>query len=300
MRRPWLLGRPEQQLRAVHARLRFCSYSMQSEIAKLAHLQEVEQEIVALTAQMATYARRVAAREAALRETGRQLEENVKAIAHEVVTRRRLESDIEDLRQKAQRYRAQLEVVQSDGQMKALEHQIAFCRQEIDRLEEVEFASLVQTETLEEQQRKLHETLANLKLALANEEAEARQGMARDEKKQAELAQERSAMRADIEASLLVEYDRIASSRKTAVARVEGQRCSACQMMVRPQRWNEIRQGAAHFCESCGRFLHYDPAVDLTDAMHLPATTKKPAGLAKSPSHSHAAAAGFDHPPRED
>lgn len=272
---------------------------MQSELAKLAHLQEVEQEMVALTAQMATYARRIAAREGALQQAGRELQENIKAIAHEAAMRRRLESDIEDLRQKTQRYRAQLEAVQSDGQMKALEHQIAFCKQEIDRQEEVEFTSLVQTEALEEEQRKLHETQANLKLALANEEAEARAGMARDEKHQAEFAQERKDMRAQVESSLLAEYDRITSGRKNAVAHVEGQRCSACQMMVRPQRWNEIRQGGVHFCESCGRFLYYDPAVDLTDAIHLPAP-KKPAGPAKTASQTHAAAAGFDHSTRED
>jgi len=272
---------------------------MREQIAKLAHLQDVEQQVVAITAQMAGYKQKISAREAALARTGRELEANVQALANESAARRRMESDTEDLRLKSSRYRAQLDVVQSDSQMKAFEHQIAFCRQEIDRIEDLEFASLMQTEALETQQRILHETIANQTLALDNETSAVQQGQARDAAQLAELHRERDEMRLGIESSLLAEYDRISAGRKTAVARVERQRCSACQMMVRPQRWNEIREGQVHFCESCGRFLFYDPAVDLTDAVHLPPAAKKPAGPARTAPPT-AAATGSDHPARED
>lgn len=273
---------------------------MLEQIAKLAHLQNVEQEAVALTAQIESYKQKISAREATLDQTRRELEANVQALANESAARRRMESDTEDLRLKNSRYRAQLDAVQSDGQMKALEHQIAFCRQEIDRIEDLEFTSLIQTEALETAQRTLHETIANQMLGLDNEKSAAQQGQARDAAQIAELHRERDAMRSSIEPRLLAEYDRIGAVRKTAVAHVEGQRCSACQMMVRPQRWNEIREGQVHFCESCGRFLFYDPAVDLIDAMKLPPTAKKPAGPARTASRASAAAAGSDHPARED
>ncbi len=273
---------------------------MHAELAKLAHLQDAEQQAAALTAQLASYSQKISAREAAVLETTRLLEENVRALAKESAARRRMESETEDLRQKGARYRVQLDSVQSDDQMKALEHQIAFCKQEIDRIEELEFASLMQTEALETQQRTLDETMVNQKLALANEKADAQLGRDRDENQRVELMQERNAIRASVDATLLAEYDRISAARKFAVAQVERQRCSACQMMVRPQRWNEIREGAVHFCESCGRFLSYNPAVDLTDAIQLPPAGKKPAGPAQTSSQSQAAATGSDHPVRED
>jgi predicted nucleic acid-binding Zn-ribbon protein len=225
---------------------------------------------------------------------------NAQALTKESAARRRMESDTADLRQKSARYRAQLEDVQSDSQMKALEHQLAFCKQEIDRIEELEFASLIETEALETRQRTFDETIANQKLALDNEKADAALGSERDRAHLDELTHERHTVRTSVETKLLAEYDRISAAGKAAVARVEGQRCSACQMMVRPQRWNEIREGGIHFCESCGRFLLYDPAVDLTDAMHLPTTVKKPSGPAKTPAQAQAAATGSEHPTRED
>jgi hypothetical protein len=133
---------------------------------------------------------------------------------------------------------------------------------------------------------------------LETEKATSQLGRDRDKVQLAELQRQRDAARQEADPQLLAEYDRMASAHKSPIATVEQQRCSACQMMVRPQRWNEIRQGAVHFCESCGRFLYFNPAIDLSDAIQLPSAPKKPAGLAKNATHTKPT--GSDRSQRED
>ena len=75
----------------------------------------------------------------------------------------------------------------------------------------------------------------------------------------------RSAQRATIGEQALSMYDRIARAKGTGIAEVLMQKCTACQMMQRPQRWNDLRDRDRHelfTCESCGRLLWYDPARD--------------------------------------
>jgi hypothetical protein len=271
---------------------------MHDELEKLAQLQELEQQAQALSLQIAQYTGRVGVREAALYDTGRLLEQNATALAKEASLRRRLELDAEDMREKSARYRVQLDDARSDGQVKALEHQLKFCKKEIDRIDELEFASLMETEAMEVKQRLLHETRANQMQLLETEKTSSQLGRDRDKAKLAEIHQQRDAARQSADPQLLAEYDRMAAAHKMPIATVEQQRCSACQMMVRPQRWNEIRQGAVHFCESCGRFLYFNPAIDLSDAIHLPPAPKKPAGLAQDAAHPKPT--GSDRPQRED
>ena len=81
-----------------------------------------------MSLQIGQYTGRVEVREAALYDTGRLLEQVATALAKEASLRRRLELDAADMREKSARYRVQLNDAKSDGQVKALEHQLKFCK----------------------------------------------------------------------------------------------------------------------------------------------------------------------------
>ena len=73
------------------------------------------------------------------------------------------------------------------------------------------------------------------------------------------IAAERAALLPRISAPMLGMFERLVKHRGTlAVVEVRDGRCTACQVRVRPQVYNEIRRHEVVFqCESCQRILYF-------------------------------------------
>ena len=244
---------------------------MHPDLAKLIVLQRHDVEAKRLRDELAALPKQVAALEAKLKAVEGQRAVVVDLIAKEEVLRRRQELDTKDLRAKIERVRKQMDMATTTVQVTAFEHEIAFAQAEINRIEDAELESMERSEGLEAQRTVANEAVADAAATLERERANAAEVIAADKIALAAVEAERAAERAEIvkaesgEAALST-YDRIAKAKGTAVSEAINQKCSACQMMVRPQRWNDLRDrdndSEMMTCESCGRLLYYDPARD--------------------------------------
>ena len=236
------------------------------ETKKLVRLQAVELERTRLTAALKALPGEIAQADGQLKAAQKRVTDAAAGLKREELSRASLELEIGSLRSKAARFRSQLDAAQNASQAQAFEHQIAFAEAEIGRLEDNELASMENTEVLEvervkarELAAKLTETLGLIKARVGEQDLEYREQLAA-------MKIEREALRGEVSAFddgvRLAHFDRIAGMRVTGLARAEGQQCSGCRMGIRPQVWNQLRDGAVLNCESCSRILYFDPAME--------------------------------------
>ena len=237
-------------------------------------LQGHDVEAKRLRDEMVALPKHVAALETKAKATQGQRAVIVDLIAKEEALRRRQESDVKDFQAKIARLRKNMDMATTTVQVTAFEHEIAFAQGEIARLEDSEIESMERGEALESQKALADEAVADATATLERERARANETVAQDKILLAAVEEKRKAVRSEISESALSTYDRIAKAKGTAVAEALNQKCMACQMMVRPQRWNDLRdrdnQESMMTCESCGRLLYYDPVRDSPQRKTVP------------------------------
>ena len=256
---------------------------MHPDLAKLVVLQVHDIEAKRLRDEIALLPKQVAALDAKAKATVGQRAVVLDLIAKDEALRRRLESDISDLRLKIERTQKKIDAATTTVQVTSLEHEADFARAEINRLEDEELESMERSEALEAQRVLADQSVADAATTLERERTRAAEVIAADRAALAGVDHKRVALRNEIiesptgEASLAT-YDRISRGKGTAVSEALNQKCTACQMMIRPQRWNDLRDNSPEAesaqtlmtCENCGRMLFYDPARDSPERKIVP------------------------------
>ena len=247
---------------------------MHPDLEKLIVLQRHDLEAKRLRDEMVALPKHVAGLSAKLAALEGQRAVVVDLLAKEEALRRRQESDVKDFRAKIEKTKKKVDAATTAAMVTAFEHEIQFAEGAIGKLEDAELESMLRTEEMEAQKTLADAAVADAKGTLTRDRARAVETIDKDKLLLAEVEGLRVALRPEIGEAALANYDRIAKGKGTGLAEALNQKCMACQMMLRPQRWNDIRDRSNDdemmTCETCGRMLYYDPARDAPQRKTVP------------------------------
>src|SRR5271165_1549843 len=237
---------------------------MLPDIDKLLELQIADKEIRKLRDEVAALPKRVAVIEQKLAGTKAHLEKAQAAVKADEATRRKYEANIKDLQAKISKYRDQSLDVKTNEQYKALLHEIEFSEQEIRLNEDRILEVMVNVDAREKDVKAAEAELKAETAEIEKEKEEARKVTAEDQKKLVEWNAKRDALRHEISEDVLRQYERVAKFRGSGLTEVRDQKCMGCQVMLRPQTYNEVRNGEkVMVCESCSRVYYFNPANEV-------------------------------------
>ena len=173
--------------------------------------------------------------------------------------RRALEKDIAAVDTRLARFDDHKAAVKTNHEYTALLHEISTAKAEKDAIEERLLILMEEGDGLarelkasdaafKEEQSKSQSALAALGLERQTLEAEL-----------ARLARERTAAAASADARALALYEQLLKGRRgVAIARMEGDLCSACHVRQRPHMAQQVRRNDSIVqCESCQRILFF-------------------------------------------
>jgi predicted nucleic acid-binding Zn-ribbon protein len=247
---------------------------MLPDIEKLLELQVADQEIRKLRDEVAALPKRVAAIEQKLAGTKAHLEKVRATAKNDDANRKKFEANIKDLQGKISKYRDQSLDVKTNDQYKALLHEIQFAEQEIRMNEDRILEVMVNVDARDAEVKKAEAELKAETAEIEKEKEEERKITAEDQKKLSEWNAKRDALRQGVSEDVLHRYERVAKHRGTGLAEVRDQKCMGCQVMLRPQIYNEARKGeTVMYCESCQRIYYYIPANEVKPEVEVVTVT---------------------------
>jgi predicted nucleic acid-binding Zn-ribbon protein len=257
---------------------------MNPDLERLIELQRTDAEIQRLEAEIAALPRRVAEIESKLAEARAVVEKAKQAVKANEAGRRKLEGEIQAQQQKISKYRDQSLEVKTNEQYKALLQEINFAEGEIRSCEDKILEFMLDSETQERAIRSAEAELKTQTAAVEKEQAEARARTAEDQRQLAQWSAKRQALRAGIGDAALSHYDRVLKLRHTALAEVREQQCSACHVLLRPQKYVEVCANQQVLtCDSCGRILFYVAASEAPAPASRPPAAQEEKEQAETP-----------------
>lgn len=233
---------------------------MNPDLKKLIRLQEVDLAIAEYRAKTEAFPARSKALDDRLASALDGVQQAKDAIKAGQARRKDHEARVADIESKISRYRDQLMSVKTNDEYRAMTHEIEFNQQAMGKEEDEILAIMEQADTLAEDLKAAEQVLADDQTMVATERQKLEELNAKDIQTLDAYTAERRELAASIAEDVLFQYERVRKARGgVAIAKASEETCVVCNVRMRPQRFQEVRQNDEIIpCDSCGRIL-YDP-----------------------------------------
>ncbi len=236
---------------------------MDPQLQTLIDLQALDTRLAALSGELARLPDQLAAIQAGVTDCAK-LVETLRAKLDATKKEIRLkEKDLEFSAAKRVKAEARLYEVKTNKEYSAVLVEIEEIKQEKARIEEEILALMERQERLAVEIREAEARLRDRDAQARAEEAELRERLATVEAELALVRSDRAALVRQLPSDLLASYEKLLRHRgHLGVTRaLPGGICEGCHMSLTPQTFQELKQQSTlQTCESCGRYLYWDPA----------------------------------------
>ena len=232
---------------------------MLPDLERLIQLQEIESKAAVAAKAIAEAPGRIAGLDALLKGATLALDSAKHALAENKTRRGLIDKDLASAQQRQDKYKDQVMAVKTNEQLHAMQHQIKAVADEIGVHEEKVLVSMMEADEVNATIKKAEAALKAAQAKVGTERAAIEADVKVQQGVVTECATARTTLVATLnDKGLLDTFGRIAKVRGTAVARAEGERCTVCQVRLRPAVFVQIlKNDQIMQCDSCNRILYF-------------------------------------------
>ncbi len=233
---------------------------MLADLEQLITLQHIEDDAAAAGARIEEIPATVEALGARLEASTGELALAQQNLDDSRTDRRELEKKLAAVQTRLDRFREQLMQVKTNREYQAMQVESGSAEGEIRRLEDEILERMIEGDDLTAEVESASGRLAAEKNSVEAERAALELERDALESRLGHMVDERAKHVGTLAPHLLSLFETVADRRNgTVVARARDGRCSACQVRLRPQLFNDVRTNTRLIrCESCQRVLYYE------------------------------------------
>jgi predicted nucleic acid-binding Zn-ribbon protein len=229
------------------------------DLKSVIELQQVDLKVAELSVLIDSLPAQIQTLQSQLDEFIHAHEERKKRLVANQKERKSLEGDIEVIQGKITKHKDQLYQVKTNEQYKAMLKEIAGEEANIRAIEDQILEKMIEAEDIQQHVQDAAARLEGEKARVAGEIKRLQDERQADLDERERLQARRAEITAVLSDSVRNLYERIRSYRTgAAVAEVRDGLCTACNVRLRPQVYNEVRSSDAVLtCENCSRIVYY-------------------------------------------